>query len=165
MFYRIKLTKVLVTGLVISFLLVACSPSDSKIAEAVKSKVTAVAPSAMVDVKDGVVTLTGEVADAATKTAAETAIQGTKGVKSIVNNLTLPPPPPPPPIVTINPDDVLRKTIDSAFTAKGIKGITVAVSNGEVTLTGDVKRTDLTKVMQAANESKPKKVINQMKIK
>lgn len=164
MIYRIKLTKLLTTGLVMSFLLSACTPSDSKIAEAVKSKITAVAPSAMVDVKDGVVTLSGEVADAATKTAAETAIQGTKGVKSIVNNLTLPPPPPPP-VVTINPDDVLRKTIDSAFTAKGIKGITVAVSNGEVTLTGDVKRADLTKVMQAANESKPKKVINQMKIK
>jgi hyperosmotically inducible periplasmic protein len=161
--YSIKLTRLLFTGMVLSFLLTACKPSDSKIAEAVKSKVTAVAPAVTVDVKDGVVTLSGQVADEATKTAAETAIQGTKGVKSIVNNISLPPPPPPP-VVTINPDDVLRKSIDSAFAAKGIKGITAAVSNGEVTLTGDVKRSDLTKVMQAANEVKPRRVINQMKV-
>ena len=51
---------------------------------------------------------------------------------------------------------VLRS--QSAFDAKGIKGITATVSNGEVTLTGDVKKADLQKVMQVANESKPKKV-------
>ncbi len=160
--YRIKLTKLLFTGLVASLLLSACKPSDSKIAENVKSKVTPVAPAVAAVVKDGVVTLSGEVADEATKAAAETAVQGIKGVKSVVNNITLPPPPPP--VVTINPDDVLRTTIDAAFTAKGIKGITASVSNGEVTLTGEVKRADLTKVMQVANEAKPKKVVNQMKI-
>jgi hyperosmotically inducible periplasmic protein len=138
----------------------SCKPSDSEIAESVKAKVSAVAPSATLTVQDGVVTLSGEVPDEAVKAAAAAATDGIKGVKSVVNNLTVPPPPPPP--VVINPDDVLRTSIDSAFKAKGITGITAAVSNGEVTLTGNVKKADLQKVMQAANEIKPKKVVNQM---
>ncbi len=140
----------------------ACKPSDEKIAESVKAKVSAVSPAINSAVKDGVVTLTGEVADEATKAAAIAAIQGEKGVKEVVNNLTVPPPPPPP--VVINPDDVLRSGIDAAFKAKGITGISSSVSNGEVTLTGNVKKADLQKVMQAANELKPKKVVNQMVI-
>jgi osmotically-inducible protein OsmY len=138
----------------------ACKPSDAKIEESVKAKVSAVSSSATVSVKDGVVTLAGEVTDEATKSAVQAATDGIKGVKSVVNNLTVPPPPPPP--VVINPDDVLRNSIDSAFKAKGITGITSAVSNGEVTLTGNVKKADLQKVMQAANEIKPKKVLNKM---
>ena len=143
------------------FFVAACKPSDSAIAESVKAKVVAI-PGVAVDVKDGVVTLSGQVADDAAKAAAETALQGLKGVKSVVNNLTVPPPPPPP--VVINPDDVLRSGLDAAFAAKGFKGITATVNNGEVTLTGTVKKADLAKVMQAANELKPKKVINQMTI-
>jgi osmotically-inducible protein OsmY len=147
--------------LLVTYFFTACKPSDSKIAEAVTSKVSAVAQGLTVDVKDGIVTLGGQVADDATKAAVAAALTGIKGVKSVVNNITLPPPPPP---VIINPDDVLRKTVDSVFAAKGIKGITSTVSAGVVTLTGDVKKSDLVKVMQVANEAKPKKVLNQMKI-
>jgi len=149
-------------ALAVTILFTACKPSDAAIAEAVKTKISSVSQGLVVDVKEGVVTLTGQVADDATKAAVESALQGVKGVKSVVNNTTVPPPPPPP--VQINPDDVLRSTIQSAFDAKGIKGITATVSNGEVTLTGDVKKADLANVMQVANESKPKKVNNQMKI-
>lgn len=147
---------------VLGFVMVfaACKPSDSEIAESVKAKISAVAPTISSTVQEGVVTLSGEVADDATKAAAEAALTGIKGVKSVVNNLTVPPPPPPP--VVINPDDVLRNSIDSAFKAKGITGITASVSGSVVTLTGNVKKADLQKVMQAANEIKPKKVVNQM---
>ena len=86
-------------------------------------------------------------------------------IEASVKSITVPPPAPPPaPAVVINPDDVLRTGLDSAFAAKGIKGVTATVSNGEVTLTGNVKKADLTKVMQAANELKPKKVNNKMTI-
>lgn len=149
-------------ALAVVVLFSACKPSDSAIAESVKSKVAAVAQGVAVDVKEGVVTLSGEVRDDATKAAVESALAGIKGVKSVVNNVTVPPQPPPP--VVINPDDLLRKAIDSSFAAKGISGITVAIAGGEVTLTGDVKKADLQKVMQAAMESKPRKVNNQMKI-
>lgn len=148
---------------VIALLFASCKPSDEKIAEAAKAKIGAVASTINVTVADGVATLTGEVKDEATKAAAETALQGIKGLKSVVNSLTVPPPPPPP--VVINPDDVLRKGIDSVFAAKSIKGVTAAVAEGVVTLTGTIKKSELTKVMQAANELKPKKVLNQMTIK
>jgi hyperosmotically inducible periplasmic protein len=148
---------------VIALLFASCKPSDEKIAEAVKAKIGAVASTINVSVADGVATLTGEVKDEATKAAAETALQGIKGLKSVVNSLTVPPPPPPP--VVINPDDVLRKGIDSVFAAKFIKGVSAAVAEGVVTLTGTIKKSELTKVMQAANELKPKKVLNQMTIK
>jgi osmotically-inducible protein OsmY len=150
-------------GLVLAavLFLAACKPSDAAIAESVKSKVAAVAEGVAIDVKEGVVTLSGQVKDDATKAAVESALAGIKGVKSVVNNVTIPPPPPP---VVINPDDVLRQSIESTFAAKGITGITAAIVNGEVTLTGDVKKADVQKVMQAAMESKPKKVNNQMKI-
>jgi osmotically-inducible protein OsmY len=148
---------------VIALLFASCKPSDEKIAEAVKAKIGAVASTVNVSVADGVATLTGEVKDDATKAAAETALQGIKGLKSVVNSLTVPPPPPPP--VVINPDDVLRKGVDSVFAAKSIKGVTAAVAEGVVTLTGTIKKSELTKVMQAANELKPKKVLNQLTIK
>lgn len=141
----------------------ACKPSDEKIAQEVTSKLTALSPAISATVKEGVATLSGEVTDEATKAAAETALQGIKGLKSVVNNLTVPPPPPPP--VVINPDDVLRKGIDSVFAAKGISGVTATVSEGVVTLSGTIKKASLQKVMQAANELKPKKVLNQMTLK
>jgi hyperosmotically inducible periplasmic protein len=145
------------------FFISSCGPSDTDIASSVKEKLSAIA-GVGVDVKDGVVTLSGQVADDASKAAAETALQGLKGVKSVVNNLTVPPPAPPPAPVVINPDDVLRSGIEAAIDSKGFKGITATVSNGEVILRGTVKKADLTKVMQAANELKPKKVTNQMTI-
>ena len=142
----------------VSVLFTACKPNDAAIAESVKTKVAAVAQGLGVDVKDGVVTLSGQVTDEATRTAVEAALKGVKGVKSVVNSLTVPPP------VVINPDDTLRSAIQASFDAKGIKGITAAVSNGEVTLTGEAKKADLAKIMQAANEAKPKKVVNNIKV-
>ena len=47
------------------------------------------------DVKDGVVTLSGQVKDEAAKSSAETTAKGVKGVKSVINNLTVAPPPAP----------------------------------------------------------------------
>ncbi len=147
--------------LILSLLVTSCKPSDANIAESAKEKVTSISPSVTVDVKDGVVTLGGEVSDEATKTAAESALAGLKGVKSVQNNITVPPPPPPP--VQINPDDVLRQTVDSVFAAKGITGVTATVNDGVVTLTGSVKKADRIKAMQVINEAKPKQVVNQIK--
>lgn len=146
----------------VSVLFTACKPNDSAVAESVKAKISAVAQGLAVDVKNGVVTLTGTVADDATKAAVEAALQGVKGVKSVVNSLSVTPPPPP---VVINPFEELRKGIQSAFDSKGIKGVNFNIDTaGIVTLTGSVKKADLAKVMQAANEAKPKKVINNLNI-
>ena len=73
--YRIKLTNLLAAGLFGFILLAGCKPSDSAIAEDVKSKVSPLAQGVTVDVKEGVVTLGGQVADDATRAAAEAAVQ------------------------------------------------------------------------------------------
>ena len=147
--------------MIVALFVSSCKPGDAKIAENAKEKVSSVSPAVTVDVKDGVATLGGEVADESTKAAAETAVKDVKGVTSVVNNISVPPPPPPP--VQINPDEVLRKSVDSAISAKGITGVTATVNDGVVTLTGSIKKADRVKAMQAVNEIKPKKVVNEIK--
>ena len=112
------------------------------------------------DVKDGVVTLSGEVKDEAAKTSAEEAAKGVNGVKSVVNNLTVAPPPAP---VVITADDPLKVSVDA--TIKAYTGVNATVQAGVVTLTGEIKKADLQKLMMALNTLKPKKIENKLTIK
>ena len=112
------------------------------------------------DVKDGVVTLSGQVNDEAAKASAETTAKGVKGVKSVTNNLTVAPPPAAP--VEITADDPLKASVDN--TIKAYPGVVATVKDGVITLTGQIKRADLQKLMQALNTLKPKKIENQLTI-
>lgn len=148
-------------ALTMSVCFFSCKPSDDKVQKEVNDKLATASPGVSAEVKDGVATLSGEVINESAKTSAEDAAKGVKGVKSITNNIMVtPPPPPPPPMPTA--DDMLRSSVDSALSAKSITGVTATVANGEVTLTGTIKRADLKKVMQAASEAKPKKVNNNL---
>lgn len=64
---------------------------DDELKEKVEGAVSAIS-GITVEVKNAVVTLSGEVADEAAKASAESAAAGVKGVKSVVNNLTVRPP-------------------------------------------------------------------------
>lgn len=141
--------------------LFACKPNDSKLQQAVTEKLMAT-PGVSATVKDGVVTLNGEVTDDTAKQTAEDAAKNVKGVKSVTNNITVQVPVPTPPPVSINPDEVLKTTLDSTYKAAGYSGITVSVMDGVVTLEGKAKKSDLRKIMQAAQEAKPKKVNNKL---
>ena len=110
---------------------------------------------AYVDVKDGVVTLTGEVKTEAAKAAAETFAKGINGVKSVVNNLTVAPAPAP---VEITPDDPLKAAVENAI--KSYPGVKATIQNGVVTLSGEIKKADLQKLMIALNSLKPKSIDN-----
>lgn len=85
-----------------------------------------------------------------------------KGVKSVVNNATIAPPAPAAP-VEIAADDPLTKAVADA--TKDFAGVSATVKDGVVTLTGEIKKTDLPKLMQAIMASKPKKVDNQLVVK
>lgn len=150
-----------VLALFLGVTLYSCKPSDEKLQKQVETALAAV-PGISSSVKDAVVTLTGVVDSDEAKAQAETLAKGIKSIKSVVNNIEVKKPEP---VVQINPDDVLKTTINDAFTAAGFSGITVDIKDGEVSLSGDVKKADLQKVMQIANESKPKKVINNLTIK
>ena len=112
------------------------------------------------DVKDGVVTLSGQVKDEAAKSLAETTAKGVKGVKSVDNNLTVAPPPAAP--VEITADDPLKASVDN--TIKEYPGVAATVKDGVITLTGQIKRADLQNLMKALNTLKPKKIENQLTI-
>jgi len=155
------MTLTLVAGLAAG--MTSCKSQEKKDAEA-KAKIEAAAPGVVVDVKDGVATLSGEVTDEAAKTAAEEAAKKVEGVKSVVNQTTVAPPPAPAPApVVVNPDDALNTAAAAAI--KEYPGVTVTVKEGVVTLNGETKKADLPKLMQKVNEIKPKKVENKMTVK
>ncbi len=145
----------------------ACGKSDADLLKAANDKLTAdKVMGVTVAVKDGVATLSGEVADAAVKSKAEASVKTVEGIKSVTNNCTIKPAPTPPPP---SPDKMIEGTVNEAIKKLALTGanITVAVANGEITLTGDVAKADLVKVMQAANEAKGNatKVNNKLTVK
>lgn len=148
--------------LLLGVMLFSCKPSDEKLQTAVQTALTAAGSNVTSSVKDGVVTLSGTVDSEAAKIAAEMVAKEVKDIKSVSNNIEVKAPQAP---VVINNDEVLNATITSAIGAAGFTGITVTVKDGEVTLNGDVKKANLAKIMQIANEAKPAKVINNLKVK
>jgi hyperosmotically inducible periplasmic protein len=112
-------------------------------------------------VNEGVITLNGQCPDASCKTNAETAAKDVKGVKSVVNNITVMAPPPPP---TVDADATIRTSAEAI--TKRFPGVTADVQNGRVTLRGTVKSSDeMQKVVRAFNEANIKSFSNQITVK
>jgi hyperosmotically inducible periplasmic protein len=144
-------------------------PNDETLTQQVKAKISADPALATqpvnVSVKDGVVTLAGNVNTATNKAKAEDLAKGVNGVKSVTNSLAVRPPivnatPPP-----VSPDTQLKTSVMAGLTKYGITTVSAEVVNGEVTLSGSIPRAKLQDAMKAANESHPKKVVNKMTIK
>jgi osmotically-inducible protein OsmY len=154
-----KLVLILTCALLSGAMFYSCKPSDEKLQKQVETVLSAVQSSVSGTVKDGVVTLTGIVDSEEAKTAAEVAVKAIKDIKSVTNNIEVKLP------VVINPDEVLSTTITAALAAAGFNDVKLAVDSGVVTLTGEAKKADLQKIMQIANETQPKKVLNQLKLK
>lgn len=160
------INKTLATALLIfmGVFLFACKPSDAELKKEVNEKLSLI-PGITADVKNGVVTLSGEVSDEVAKAAAAEALRGMKGVKSVKDSITVKTMVAPPPLVPVNPDIVLKKALDSTYAANGFNTIDVTVAGGEVTLDGTTKRRQLKKVIQLAQQSAARKVVNNLKIK
>lgn len=138
----------------------SCAPKDEDITKSVQTAISSLAPGISATTADGIVTLTGMVENEALVGQLATAAQSVKGVKSVVNQITVKEPE-----IVISADDVLKGKVEEGFSKYGVTGITATVADGEVTLTGDITRDKLTDAMKAANEALPKKVNNQMNIK
>jgi len=160
-------TKLLLCAIVLfaGIALNSCKPSDEKLQKDVTTGVTAISSAVSSTVKKGEVTLSGVVNSEELKVAAEKAAAKVKGVSKVINKIEVQLPKPVEPV--INPDDVLQKTIAAAVAKGGdaFKKVVVAVKNSEVTLTGEIKKANLQKLMQIVNEAKPKKVNNSLTIK
>lgn len=147
------------------FFISSCGPNDSKIKTAVETTIrnnpsmNGIAAS----VQNGVVTLSGECKDEASKSAAESEVAKVKGVKKVVNNCTVATPQTQTAPVTIAEDEVLVRNVNDAV--KDYPGVKATVNDGVVTLTGDIKRADLQKLMMSLQSLRPKKIDNQLTVK
>jgi hyperosmotically inducible protein len=152
-------------GLYLIALLGGCQrgPDDTTLTTNVKTQLSSQSPAlaSMVNVetKDGVVTLTGTVDNDVAKNQAEQTAKSVANVKSVVNNLSVKP------AIVTSDDPKIKSAVDANLAKYNVKGVTAKVSEGQVTLTGEIPRDKLQDAMKAANEAKPKKVNNQLTIK
>ena len=159
----IRLIPAMALGLMIFF--TGCAPKDADIRSEIEKKLKSnpATAAAAVTVIEGVATLSGELADENAKAEAAKLITGIKGVKSVVNNVTLTPPPPVfiPPVITA--DDPLMQSVKDA--TKDYPGVKAEVKDGVITLTGDITKASLPKLMMTLNGLNARKIDNKLTIK
>jgi osmotically-inducible protein OsmY len=137
------------------FTLHSCKPKDADIQSAVQTAISAI-NGVNASVSKGEVTLSGTVASEEAKAQAETAAKAAKGVKGIINNIQVVLP-------IIASDDVLSAGLKTALAA--FSTVSGTVKDSVVTLTGEIGRSDLAKVIEAVQALRPKKVENQITVK
>jgi hyperosmotically inducible protein len=162
---NMKVTKglaVIMIALAVGF--VSCKPKDADIKTAVEQAISAIpdAAGATIEVKDGIATITGEFKDETARIAAETAAKAVKGVKSVVNNGTVTAPVVVAP-VEVSADAALISAVTDAV--KDFGTVKADVKDGIITLTGEIQKTNLPKLMMSLNALKPKKVDNKLTVK
>ena len=113
----------------------------------------------MVTVEEKVATLTGTVADDATKAYAESTVAGVENVKSVVNQLEVVPP---------APDYTALDAAINAALADALKDhakVTATVQDGIITLAGEIKEKDLPVLMEKLNALNPEQIVNNLTVK
>ena len=155
-----KIKILTVFGLAMVLLLAACGKSDADVQKAVAAKLAADNVTGVtVAVKDGVATLTGEVADITVKNKAEASAKGVEGVKSVTNNTTLKPLPTPVPPPA---DPMLQGKVEENLKKAGCTGATVTVAGGTVTLSGTVPDAKYAECVKVVSESGAGKLDNKL---
>lgn len=107
-------------------------------------------------VADNVVTLTGTCASEACRSNAEKSVKDIKGVKSVVNNISVAE-------VTINSDDALRSGVNSLISK--YDGVQSSVNDGVITVRGNISREKWQELRPQLDALRPKRVDNQLIIK
>ncbi|HEY9362572.1 MAG TPA: BON domain-containing protein [Chitinophagaceae bacterium] len=153
----IKILAICMIGWFCLAVIPSCKPKDSDIQSSIAKKLPA---GITATVQNGVVTLNGQCPDENCKTTAEQATKDVKGVKSVENNISVSIVGNEP--VVISGDEALTTSVNSIISA--YPGVKAEVKDGVVTLTGNIKRTDLQVLMQKLNETMPKKIENKLVI-
>lgn len=151
--YKMKMLR-LIGGVVLAttLFMTGCKPKDSEIKTNVETALKAdpMMASTMVAVTDGVATISGECTDATCKANCEKTTAGVKGVKSVVNNLTITAPPAPvveaPASLTTVLDEATQQKVKDGL--KDIKSVTVEFVEDKAVISGEVSKADRMKIMQ-----------------
>ncbi|MDR7212432.1 BON domain-containing protein [Flavobacterium piscis] len=156
--------KSILLGMGLAVSLVACTPKDADIEKEISTKLGDT-PEVQVTVHEGVATIVGTCEDGTFKKNIERSVKAVKGVKSVVNNCQFPQPnvEPAAAAVIINSDSDLDKSVGKVI--KAYDGVSATVVGGVVTLSGEIKRSQLQPLIQSVQELKPQKVDNKLTIK
>jgi len=164
---QLKISKLLIAiAITATTILFSCSPKDEDVKALIEARLNAQRgmSGATATVKDGVATIMGECKDEPCKAECEKVAHDVKGVKSVINNITVTPAPAAaPPVITIVPDDPLTRSVADA--TKDFPSVKADVKDGVVTLTGDIRKADLPKLMKSISSLKPRKIENKLTIK
>lgn len=156
---KVKFLTVLM--LAVAMMAAACGKSDADLATAVNDKLKADGVTGVTaTVKDGVATLTGEVADVTVKSKAEASAKSVEGIKSVTNSLTTKPLPVATPAAA---DPALTGKITEDLKKAGCEGVSVTVASGKVTVTGEVPAAKYAQCFQVIQQSGITGIDNQLK--
>ena len=106
---------------------------------------------------NGVVTLTGQCPDEDCRKNAEKAIKKIDGVSHITNNIIVAP------ATQVTPDSDLAEMTKKVVS--NYKGVQAGVSNGIITLRGEIKKEKLQQLIMDLNVLRPKRIDNQLAVK
>lgn len=112
--------------------------------------------------KDGVVTLIGLAKSNQERLSAEKCVRKVRYVKAVRNNIAIGEPKN---SIGVKADEFLRTYICEKLSTEGCNNVEVAVRNGEVTLSGHLKKDELMKVMRITNETKPKRILTNLSLR
>ncbi|MGD9628743.1 MAG: BON domain-containing protein [Pyrinomonadaceae bacterium] len=156
---KVKFLTVLM--LAVAMMAAACGKSDADLATAVNDKLKADGVTGVTaTVKDGVATLTGEVADVTVKSKAEASAKSVEGIKSVTNSLTTKPLPVATPAAA---DPALTGKITEDLKKAGCEGASVTVVGGKVTVSGNVPGAKYAQCIQVIQQSGITGIDNQLK--
>ena len=150
-----NLMSISVLSCALVFTTVSCKSkvSDADLKTKVESVVTNT-PGVSVDVKDGVVTLSGTVGTEAERIALEASAKGAdaKGIKSVINNIVVEAPK-----VEINSNDadLAAKIVDAT---KDFPTVQATVKDGIITVKGSLEQSRIQVLKQSLDALTPKKV-------
>ena len=147
---KISTSILLMATIAVAISFTACKKkvSDADILAAIETAMKAdpMANGTIGSVDKGVVTISGVFKDDASQAHCIELIKGIKGVKSVVNNCTVAVMVPP----VIEADDPLTKSVTDAI--KDFPGVIATIKDGIVTLTGEISRDKLQKLMMGLQE-------------
>lgn len=156
-----------VVVLLISTVFLSCKSNDAKVKsdveKALRADATIMDPTVSVD--DGVVTLSGQCTDENCKVTCENTANQVKGVKSVINNLTVPaaiPDPVPESVTTVLDEATQQKVRDGL---KDIPGVTVTFTGDKAVLSGSVTTANRRKIMQILASAKVQSDVTNLKDK
>lgn len=158
-----KIALIITCVLLSSVAFQSCKQSDQSLNNDVEKVLKDNYPSISATTNDGVVTLTGTVDTPEAKNVVGESVRSVNNVKSVVNNIRVREMTPAAPVAS--PDATIKTDIVAKLQSAGFNDVQVEVNNGEVILSGNLNRSDLTRVMQIANEARPSRVTNNLNLR